>query len=193
MEIAMMICSFLALFVSVLTFVTTFLINKNSNEIKYNELCSKIIESFKIVKISINKNYVNHNKTNINNDEYDGKSKIQLDMYYDINMYTSIERLSIKTIDIHIQNYGGLGLLLRSDNPEFETNNLSDNMICFTYNVDRSKMDQILNSVLEDKLLVYTIGYNLKLKKFNNYIDFKKRDSLKMSNQNKDKIIYKKL
>lgn len=122
---------------------------------------------------------------------YDGKNKMQINIIYEVDMSINIDKIVFTSIDMHIQNYGENGCLLKSNDPNFKIINFEDNIIKFTFNVDKNKMDKLFNSSIEDKLLLYTLSCNLKLKKFRRNVDFKKRDCLKVSSENTDKIIYK--
>ena len=116
---------------------------------------------------------------------------MQINIIYEVDMSINIDKIVFTSIDMHIQNYGENGCLLKSNDPNFKIINFEDNIIKFTFNVDKNKMDKLFNSSIEDKLLLYTLSCNLKLKKFRRNVDFKKRDCLKVSSENTDKIIYK--
>ena len=91
-----------SIIIAIITLLYTIKINKTSTELKYNEISYKFIDSFKIYRMTINKNYVNNNEVNINNDELKANSTMQISLLFNSNITNAIKTFA-KTIERRIR------------------------------------------------------------------------------------------
>ena len=117
---------------------------------------------------------------------------MQISLLFDSNITNAIKTLNVLTIDIHIHIPGKNGQLIKSENAGMIIN--QEDIIKgkkLNFRVDRDKIDALINTDLNDKIIVYTIEYSVEIIGKKEPVCFVKRNILYFYDFNKDKIIFK--